>query len=902
MKVSFFFLLLLFFNQDEDFKFAMGLFNDGVYTLAHKGFIDFAQTHPESELLPDAKYFAAECLYRGKQYRDAIQEFELVHTLYPKFALRANIRIGQTYYELGVIDSGIVIFEEIRARLPVEIDPKSQAIRNEVNYWLGEGYFKLEEYEKAIEYYKLVQSGEYQQYALYSIGFSLLKLKNYDEAVSCLNGITNPALLLQAEFLIASAFYEKEDYDEAISKLQQIKGKYEPEASFLLGEIFYKKSKFKEAVECYAKCHTPLGISGLAKSYYALRNYPKALEQYKKLLLHANHKADAIESIGRIYYDQKLYREAIEWLDKGTTYSAKLMAGNCCFELGKYELAFSRYDSLYQATQKSEPLYRMALSAYKLKEYEKAKELLVEAELKSRAIGTEYQAPDPKVSLLLGEIAYKEGKYDDALKYYREASSSGKECEGLIGMRACYIALKKPADAYKVAKLLVNKYPNKETYQEFAEAAYFNKKYDEAAEYYSRGEGPDALLRASNIYYENGKYAQAIQGFRDFLKSYPLHKEAAQVKYLIGLSYRKKEEFAESRTILNEFLRLYPGTTFELPARCAIGDNFYDEGNYKESEIAYRDALQGIKYDEKSLRPICGILDSKLQLEGLASALTVAKTYIERLKETGLVDELRMKAGDMCFNEAKFEPAIVYYEGVRDSKLLPLATYSIANCYKKLGKLEDAIKYFESVVSRFANSKFSPLSLYELGEMFYNKKKYEKSIDYLNKLSQNYKGWEKEEEVKLRRALCYIKLEKVEDAEKELRNILSIGKENRVLAQARLELAKLLITQEKIEDAKQELTQVLQSKVTEILPEARYELGGIYFKQKEYELALKTYLQVKYLYGENKFITPALYGAAQCAKELNNKEEAKKLYQMTIERGDDSDLTSKSKIALEKIK
>jgi len=61
-------------------------------------------------------------------------------------------------------------------------------------------------------------------------------------------------------------------------------------------------------------------------------------------------------------------------------------------------------------------------------------------------------------------------------------------------------------------------------------------------------------------------------------------------------------------------------------------------------------------------------------------------------------------------------------------------------------------------------------------------------------------------------------------------------------------------------------------------------------------------LQVKYLYGENKFITPALYGAAQCAKELNNKEEAKKLYQMTIERGDDSDLTSKSKIALEKIK
>ncbi len=880
MKVSLLFLLLFFFNQDEDFKFAMGLFNDGVYTLARKELVDFAQTHPESELLPDAKYFAAECLYREKQYRDAISEFDRVHTLYPKFAIRACMRMGQAYYELGVIDSGIVVFEKIHDQLPVEAD-----------YWLGEGYFKLEEYEKAIEYYKLVKSGKYEQYALYSIGFSYLKLKNYEEAISCLNGVTNKSLLPQAEFLVASAFYEKEDYDGAISKLQQIKGKYESKAGFLLGEILYKKSRFDEAVKQYAKCHTPLGISGLAKSYYALRNYTKSLEQYKKLLAYANHKADAIESIGRIYYDQKSYKEAIEWLDKGITYSAKLMAGNCYFEMGKYNLAFSRYDSLYQVTHKQEPLYRMALSSYKLKEYEKAKKLLLEC-----------QTSDPKVSLLLGEISYKEGKYSEALKHYKKASKSkSKEREGWIGMRACYIALKKSGEAYKVAKLLVNKYPSKETYQEFAEAAYFNKEYDESAKYYSRCKGPDALLRASNIYYENGNYDKAIRGFENFLKSYPLHKEAAQAKYLIALSYRKKGAFTKSTDELKEFLHLYPGTTFELEVKCAIGDNFYDEGNYKEAELAYRDAIQGLKYDEKTLRPIYGILDSKLQLEGLTGALTVAKTYIERLKkETELADKLRMKAGDMCFNEAKFEPATVYYEGIKDSKLLPLASYSTANCYKKLGKRKNAIKYFEIVIARFANSKFAPLSLYELGDISYTHKEYEKAIDYLNKLLRNYKGWEKEEEAKLRRTMCYIKLEKAEDAEKELRNLLNTGKKNRVLAKARLELAKLLITQGKLEDAKKELTLVLRSRVTELLPEAKYELGGIYFKQKQYEPALKTYLQVKYLYGENKFITPALYGAAQCADKLNNKETAKKFYQMVIERGNNPDLKAKSEQALKR--
>ena len=369
---------------------------------------------------------------------------------------------------------------------------------------------------------------------------------------------------------------------------------------------------------------------------------------------------------------------------------------------------------------------------------------------------------------------------------------------------------------------------------------------------------------------------------------------------MIGLSYRKKGNFAKSRDILNEFLRLYPGTNFELEAKCAIGDNFYDEGNYKEAELTYRNAIEGLKYDENTLRPIYGILDSKLQLDGLSSALAVAKTYVEGLEKTKFVDKLRMKAGDMCLNEAKFEPAIVYYEGVKDLKLLPIATYSIANCYKKLSNRKDAIKYFESIVARFDNSKFAPLSLYELGDIYYTHKEYGKAIDFLNKLLQKYSRWEKTEEAKLRRAICYIKLGKTGEAEKELKDILTNAKKDRIIAQARLELAKLLIIQGKLEDAKQELTLVLRSRVTILLPEAKYEFGEIYFKQKEYEAALKTYLKVKYLYGESKFITPSLYGAAQCAEHLNNKESAKKFYQMIIERGDNFDLKAKAEQALKK--
>lgn len=589
---------------DDEFKFAMGLFNDGVYKLARREFINFAQTYKESELVPDSKYFAAECLYRTYQYKDAIEEFKLIKRLYPKFSVDASLRIGLSYYEIGVIDSGITIFTEIKDKRP-----------DEAYYWLGEGYFKLKEYAKAIEFYKLVKQGKYQEYALYSVGFASLELKNYEQSISYLKAVTEPDLLPQTEFLIAKAFYEKGDYEEAITRLKKISGKYEEQSNFLLGETFYNLSKFNEAIQFYSKCETVLGIAGLGKTYYALKDYPKALTVYEKLLNYPEYRNIAIESIGRIYYEQKHYNEAIKWFSQLTTYTAKLTAANAYFENGEYKEALSRYESLYKETQKPEPLYWMALSLYKLEKYKEAEKLLIT-----------YPEKDSRVSLLLGEIAYHNKSYEAALSNYEVASKCATtQMEAWKGMVASFLALKRPDAAYEVSKLLVEHYPNKDTYYQFANVAYINKKYDEAMHFC-----------------------------------------------------------------------LLSGAPFE--------------------------------------------------------------------------------------------------------------------------------------------------------------------------------------------------------------NLLATENDPKVLAQARLEFGKLLSIQEKFESAIDEFNLVLESGFIELLPEARYELGEVYFKLKNYKEALTSYLKVKYLYSENKFITPVLYKSAKCEEALNEKEEAKKFYQMVIERGDVPDLTAKSKQALERLK
>jgi TolA-binding protein len=85
-------------------------------------------------------------------------------------------------------------------------------------------------------------------------------------------------------------------------------------------------------------------------------------------------------------------------------------------------------------------------------------------------------------------------------------------------------------------------------------------------------------------------------------------------------------------------------------------------------------------------------------------------------------------------------------------------------------------------------------------------------------------------------------------------------------------------------------------------PEARFLEGESYLKDGDYESASRSYLIVNYLYGENEFISKALFKAAECQMSIGKSDEAKKFYTMLIERGDDSLLVKEAKKKLKEIR
>ncbi|HEX7153923.1 MAG TPA: tol-pal system protein YbgF [Thermoanaerobaculia bacterium] len=80
------------------------------YDLAIEGFRDFVAANPNSELADNASYWIGESLFSQKKYREAIQQFDIVVTKYPRSdkVPGALLKKGYAYISIGERSQGVV--------------------------------------------------------------------------------------------------------------------------------------------------------------------------------------------------------------------------------------------------------------------------------------------------------------------------------------------------------------------------------------------------------------------------------------------------------------------------------------------------------------------------------------------------------------------------------------------------------------------------------------------------------------------------------------------------------------------------------------------------------------------------------------------------------------------------
>lgn len=260
---------------------------------------------------------------------------------------------------------------------------------------LGQIYYSVDQFEKALSYYKRASGLAPDNAKLYyNLGVIHLKLKDETTAKEYFKkamnlGATDPEVFEKLSY----AFEEFKDLDSAIRTMERSL-QYNPDhlpSLFRLGELYYKNKDLLKSAEIYRKIvnRTPgttdtiNALLELGKIYILMERYDEAVLVLKKALdLDPNPKIDIFYELGKAYYYGGRKDKAIEiWkfaLDK--TYITPEEKNKIHFilaksyqNLGAYDLAVVELKKIDVNEKNSTNAYMEFGNLYKnLKDYQTA--------------------------------------------------------------------------------------------------------------------------------------------------------------------------------------------------------------------------------------------------------------------------------------------------------------------------------------------------------------------------------------------------------------------------------------------------------------------------------------------------------------------------------------------------
>ena len=266
---------------------AANLFNEDAIFLLH----NFIDQYPVSAQVPQAYFALGKFYFNKKNYKKAIESFDLVG--------EKNIN------------------KEIRA---------------EYSYKKGYSFFELNKFSEARSFLKTASEMEslYQNRAIYYLAFIAYQEKQYKAALEGFLKVENdPEFKDVVPFYVVQIYLLQKNYDAIITK----------------GLPLFEKANDKGKVDI-ARC--------LALAYYEQKEYEKADHYFQFYFIRTKDKIDRTDyyAAGMANFQMDNYRNAIDFLSKATlvqdniAQNAYYTIGDCYIKMEEWSLASQ---SLYEA-------------------------------------------------------------------------------------------------------------------------------------------------------------------------------------------------------------------------------------------------------------------------------------------------------------------------------------------------------------------------------------------------------------------------------------------------------------------------------------------------------------------------------------------------------------------------
>lgn len=655
-------------------------------------------------------YLVGFVYYKAGKYKEAIPYLQKITAQRNALGQNALYVLGQCYLQTGQKSNARSAFQSA-SRLDFDKPTKEEATFQfaKLSYELGfnnEALLVLNTFKTDFPNSRF--AGEADEL----LAEVFLRTRAYDEAIATIERMTSTSPKVKTAYQKMTYYRAVEKFNDGLYdaadalldkslKSPQDKG-FEALAWYLRGDIAHTKGNYDRSIEMMGKflplaAHiTPQLSTRITKangnyingySYFHLKNYQKALEQFQAAfdLQHATDNNNM----------QKLYPDAV------------LRAADCFFITRSFARAKEYYDivikrgydaldyAMYQKAiieglvgNNNEKLAGLNALARNYPNSRYAPEALLESgrtlmniERKQEAITQFNQLIQtypksesiPQAYLYLGLIAFNDDRYDDALKHYQVVVRTFPRTpafnEAMLAIKDVYIA-KGDADGYIK---FVQTVPNASV----------------------TVTAQDSLTyQAAEGLYLRGQYDNALKGFNDYLTRFPNGFFAIPARFYRAECYLRAEDFAKAKS---DYLAILEGPRDIFTERAAAKAAFiffYKDRNYERALHFYNQALELASNEDYRIEAQAGVMRSQYQLKNYARCLE-AVTALQKIP--GVSERLTVES--------------IYYRGL---------------CLVEQNRLADARQDFLTVISRIDNE-WTASSRYYLARILYLEKKYKEA-------------------------------------------------------------------------------------------------------------------------------------------------------------------------------
>jgi TolA-binding protein len=759
----------------------------------------------------DANYYYGFISFYQKKYNDALTGFAVVEDR-PGYDKVVPYYIANIYLVQGDKDKAISYAE---ARLK----KGNQYYDQELRQLVGHGYYEKQEFAKALPYL--------QQYVGRSAKVSREDL-----------------------YELSYCYYQLKDWDKAIAGLKQLGGKEDSLAQnsmYLLGDAYLRTGQKANARNAFLFCS--MNSSNAVQKEISRFNYAKLCYElgYQDLAL------TELQEFVRQYPNSEYDREARELL-------VGVLANT-----NNYRDALALMDSLDHPSENARRLYPRIL-------YGRASEMVNDGLLPAAGDLLDKALRDPNNGTFLpyiefwkGEIAYRENKIDDAIRYYLDYLKSS-DVNGEVN----------PVNArYNLGYCFLKK-ENYRQAQGFFEAVVRTPRL---------GSSPieqDAYIREADCYYMNRDFKTALSMYNKALDySWPASDYATFQKAMIAGVNNGREKIA----LLNSINRKYPTSGLAPDANMEIAGTYLAQEQFQEALPYLKNVLHApgadalkpraylqsgiawynLDHNKEALDQYDSLIKQYPNSTEAQDALENAKAiyvdegksadYVNFAKSMGVEvsasqeDQLAYEEAEVQFNNGNFAAAAQKFEDYLskfpEGKYLLEANYYKSEIYSSQKDWAKAAAGYVAVADRAPN-KFGEKSLLQAARLnFFNLKDYARAEKYFSKLKDFSASEENKMEAMRGLLRSQYQLQEWPQAVGNAKDLLDqkgLSTDDKVLAN--MAIAKSFQTAGQCETALQYFRTAASLSKSEYAAEARYEIADCLFGQNQLKDAEKASFEV----------------------------------------------------------